>query len=58
MRYRKMRAVLDFQGERYVLTYPCKGCGAEIDTAELCAKCAKGNDPFKLPTTAAPICDR
>ena len=24
----------------------CRVCGARIDTAELCADCAKGNNPF------------
>lgn len=42
-----MKTILDFEGEQYVLTYPCKVCDAEIEDGELCEKCAKGNDPFK-----------
>jgi len=42
-----MKTVLDFEGERFVLTHPCKCCGKEIETAELCKECSKGNDPFK-----------
>lgn len=41
------RTFLEFEGERLVLTHPCKCCGAEIEIAELCEKCAKRNDPFK-----------
>lgn len=26
--------------------YPCAVCGEPIETAELCAECATGNDPF------------
>lgn len=34
-----MRTVLDFEGERLVMTHPCQQCGQEIDKGDLCQQC-------------------
>lgn len=34
------------QGTAIVPSYPCLGCNTPITWGELCAECAKGNDPF------------
>ena len=31
--------------------YACKGCGEQIESAELCDGCAQGSDPFPHPET-------
>lgn len=33
------RTVLEFEGERFVMTHPCLDCGKEIETGSLCESC-------------------
>lgn len=34
-----MRTVLEFEGERFVMTHPCQQCGIETEAGDLCRQC-------------------
>lgn len=34
-----MKTVLEFEGERLVMTDPCQRCGVEIEKGDLCQQC-------------------
>jgi len=34
-----VKTVLEFEGEKLVLTHPCQTCGIEIEDGDLCKQC-------------------
>lgn len=34
-----MKTVLEFEGEKFVMTHPCQQCGIEIESGDLCLQC-------------------
>lgn len=34
-----MKTVVEFEGEKLVMTHPCQQCGVEIEKGDLCQQC-------------------